>query len=415
MYGKFHRLSMFAAQPLHKIPLFCCVSCGFLFLLFCMNVFVTRQWDFSVYYMAGYAINHGLNPYDRDGLLLAAQQLPDSEYGGLPYLYPPITAHLFQPFACLSFFDAKYVWYVLKCIALEVMILMTIRLTNLPCNLIWLCILHAAAVWFRPIHLDFNAGNMAVFEAVLIYVFFWLWKQQRFTLSALVLTLSGSIKVTPFLIALYPLHLRQYRFLIPVCGWLTGLGLLTIVNYGNVFHYFAFYRSTLWLKIWDEQVQSFFNCSSTTVILRTFTDTYFARPIIESNLAAGVLIPLFPIVIFISTGLILDKALKRNPDSALDGAVVSILIMTLLLIPPRLAGYSLAWLFLPVVCLIKEAFILRQYVTVILIMISLYLLQAVIPPEHVSPGLTQLLIDKDFFGLLALYTAGMVYFQRKSD
>lgn len=413
MYGNLKRLSMFVWQPLHKIQLFYAMALGFLFVMLSMNVFLHRQWDFGVYYMTGYAINHDLNPYDKDGLLTASYELPDVEYGGLPYLYPPITAHLFQPLACLSYFEATYVWYILKCIALELLIVLTLRLCNIPCNLLYLFFLHIAALWFRPIHLDFNAGNMAVFEAALIYSFFWSWKSGKGVLSAVPLTLAGSIKIMPFLLILYPLHLRKYNILISFSLCMLLIGGLTLLEYERLASYLSFFRSTKWLMIWDEQVQSFFNCSATTVIVRTFSDTYFAQPIYESALAVSILIPLFPIVVFTCSAILINQYLNRNDKGILDGPVVSLLIMTLLLIPPRLAGYTLSWLYLPIICLLKEGFINKQIVTLFLISIGLWLLQSDIPPEHVSPGITQLLIDKDFFGLLAIYLSGMIFFIKK--
>lgn len=413
MYGYLNQMSMFVWQPLNKIQTFYAMALGFLFVMLSMNVFLHRQWDFGVYYMAGYALNHDLNPYDKDGLLTASYELPDVEYGGLPYLYPPITAHLFQPLACLSYFEATYVWYILKCTALEILIVLTLSLCRIPRNLLYLFILHIAALWFRPIHLDFNAGNMAVFEAALIYSFFWLWKTGKTRLSAIPLTLAGSIKVIPFLLILYPLHLRKYKLLVSFSLCAIVLGGLTLLDYERLTSYFSFYRSTKWLMIWDEQVQSFFNCSATTVIVRTFSDTYFAQPIYESALAVSILIPLFPITVFIVTGILISQYLKTYDDRFLDGTVISLLIMTLLLIPPRLAGYTLSWLYLPIICLLKEGITHGKFGVLILISIGLWLLQADIPPEHVSPGITQLLIDKDFFGLLAIYLAGTVFFIKK--
>ncbi len=413
MYGFLQRLSMLVQTPLHGMSLFFASVVGFIVFLNAMDLFVMRQWDFSVYYMAGYALNHDWNPYDRDGLQELASSLPEVEYGGLPYLYPPLTGYLFKPLALLPYFEAKYVWFVCKCAALEGIILVTLFVCRIPISVFSLGLVHLAAVYFRPVRLDFNAGNIAVFEALMVYAFFWYWRIANYRSSGVVLSFVGAIKIMPLMLILYPLHLRQYKLLIPFFISMGCIGATTLYHYNLFTSYLTFYQSTLWRQIWDEQVQSFFNCSSTTVILRTFTDTYFARPIIESDLIANTLIPLFPIAVFFLSAWLIDKALKMNPQIHSHEFNVALLIMTLLLISPRLAGYTLAWLFLPYICVAKEIVINRMVSAGILWLLSLGLLQVVAPPEHIPHGWPQLLIDKEFFALFFLYLSMAIVLVKK--
>ncbi|MGQ9467405.1 MAG: glycosyltransferase family 87 protein [Anaerolineae bacterium] len=72
------------------------------------------QMDFAAFYTAGESLNHGLSPYKNyidynpsiwDGV---------ATFRHSRFLYPPLTALLFQPLAMLPYATAKYIWMVLS-------------------------------------------------------------------------------------------------------------------------------------------------------------------------------------------------------------------------------------------------------------------------------------------------------------
>ncbi len=369
---------------------------------------VRRQWDFAVYYLASKAIWGGINIYNPENLLALSETIEGIGYAGLPYLYLPLTARLISPLSLLPYFAASFVWLVLKCVALEMIIFLTLKLMRQPIHLFSFSILHIAALYFRPIGLDFNSGNVAVFEVALLLGTFWAWRSRQFAAAAVLLVLSSLMKIYPLLLGLYPLHLRDKRFLRYLGVAVIVLILCSLLDFNMFFHYIDFFQSDTWKKMWDEQVQSFYNCSYITVILRTFTDTYFAEPIVELPFLAFILIPVFPVLIFLLMGFVVRKKERLNQFEPTDPEIISLLICGILLLTPRLSGYTLAWVFMPLVHTAYRSVQMKMVGSLVLVLGGIILFQLYLPPQYVPPGIPQLLIDKEFFGLLFIFISSFL-------
>lgn len=393
----------FLCQPLSPFARMVAFILGFTLLFLCYSDSVRRQWDFAVYYLASAAIRSGENPYDSDTLMAISQTVDGVGYGGLGYLYPPHLARLLYPLSHGSYFLASFIWMVLKCFALEFSLFLILSLLKIRIHPLSLLLIHGAAMLYRPIGLDMSAGNIAIFESVLILGALAAWTKKKYGVSAFLLILGGSLKGSSLLLALYPLHLRDKPFLRALIITALGFSAVLLIDYPVLIECFRFFQSPKWKLLWDEQVQSFYNCSSTTVILRTFSDTYFAEPLWPAPYLSLILIPLFPITVFAAACYGIYRHNRADNADRLSGVVLGLLLCTVLLLPPRLAGYTLALTFMPVVCLVTRSIAEKRWFVLTLMGLGLGLIQCSIPPNHVPAGITQLLIDKDFFGLLLIF------------
>ena len=378
---------------------------GFGMLFWNYSECVKRQWDFPVYYLAARALENGENPYDPARLSAIARTVEGAGYGGLPYLYPPYLARVLTPLAHLPFFPAAFLWLVLKCAALEATIFLALFLARIPVHILSLAAGHLAALFYRPLALDFNAGNIAIFESALILGSLAAWRRARYGTASVLFAVGGTLKGASLLLALYPWHLRDKPFLRALAAAFLGLGLMALIDYPAAVELIRFYRGPEWQALWDEQVQSFYNCSSVTVILRTFSDTYFAQPLVFSPALSSILIPLFPLLIFAAMAYAIHVQQKRPGFDPFDGPIFALLILGTLLIPPRLAGYTLAWTYFPLLQILWTAIQKSRSGSLGLTLAGWILIQLDWPPNHIPPGITQLFIDKDFFGLLAFFMA----------
>jgi glycosyl transferase family 87 len=395
----------FALKPLDRIDCLISFLIGFGVIFYVYSDSVNRQWDFPVYYLAAKTVAQGSNPYDPAALQAASDSIEEVGYGGsLPFLYPPHLARVMYPLSMASFFSATFCWMLLKCVALEAIIFLSLKLIGQPIHLLGLILAHIAALFYRPISLDFSAGNIALFEAFLVLLGLNAWRCNRYTVSGFFTILGCSIKGTPILIALYPLHLREWRLVKALTIFVVIFGFYMLFEWQLFVNFIAFYQSPEWEVIWDEQVQSFYNCSSVTVILRTFSDTYFAEPIIRFPMLATILIPIFPLVIFGLMAFSIKKA-QSNGYKHTSGILISMIICGVLLLPPRLAGYTLVWTLFPFLQVCYCCWDKKKVLPFIFVLAGLTLIQLNLPPNHVAAGITQLLIDKDFFGLLCIFTA----------
>jgi hypothetical protein len=144
------------------------------------------QWDVIVYWWGGSAFAHGVTPYG----VIPGQP----EY--LHFVYPPLLAAVFSPLSVLNPSATKVLWFVLKVAAL----LGTIRL--------WKRAIGARAIEVPPIFfftfafgsavlVDFTAGNIAIFEQLLLWLGFTALLSGRRWLFVAVVVIAAQFKLTP--------------------------------------------------------------------------------------------------------------------------------------------------------------------------------------------------------------------------
>jgi glycosyl transferase family 87 len=178
------------------------------------------QWDFKTYYYAARAWTLGLNPYD----LKALSQLAGTRLY-FPYVYPSLTLALFWPFTLLPFQGAYYVYLAVKLAALAGLLWLWKRtvLKEETDTLFYYFVLFAFS---NSLYIDFRAGNISVFEQLLLWTGFACFLRGRLLPFCACIVAAGLFKVTPaaFLFLLpFSGHRRKYGYLAGSLALFAGL------------------------------------------------------------------------------------------------------------------------------------------------------------------------------------------------
>jgi hypothetical protein len=144
------------------------------------------QWDVMVYWWGGRAFAHGVSPYG------PIPQQP--EY--LHFVYPPLVAAAFAPLSVLNVSATKVLWLALKLAAF----IGTVRLWRrhivaeqdaVPALFYFTFAFGSAAL------VDFTAGNIAIFEQLLLWLGFAALLSRRWWTFALLVVVAAQPKLTP--------------------------------------------------------------------------------------------------------------------------------------------------------------------------------------------------------------------------
>ena len=105
------------------------------------------QADFAAYYTAGEALNRGLSPYQTHSRIEPPVWDGVSRYRHSRFLYPPLVATLFRPWALLPYHVAKHLWMVLSLAAVAAALVATGRALGLGRRAalgtaLWACLFH---------------------------------------------------------------------------------------------------------------------------------------------------------------------------------------------------------------------------------------------------------------------------------
>jgi len=144
------------------------------------------QWDVIVYWWGGRAFAHGQSPYG------AIPGQP--EY--LHFVYPPIVAPLFAPLAILKPNVAKLLWITLKAFAFWVTVRLWRRALGADQHVVPPVFFFTFAFGSAAL-VDFTAGNIAVFEQLILWLAFAALLARRRWTFALLVVLAAQCKLTP--------------------------------------------------------------------------------------------------------------------------------------------------------------------------------------------------------------------------
>jgi hypothetical protein len=144
------------------------------------------QWDVMVYWWGGRAFAHGASPYG---------PIPGQpEY--LHFVYPPLVASAFAPLAVLNVAASKVLWLALKIAAFAA----TVRLwqRRIPAEQSAVPPLFYFTFAFGSAALvDFTAGNIAIFEQLLLWLAFAALLSRRWWIFTLLVVVAAQAKLTP--------------------------------------------------------------------------------------------------------------------------------------------------------------------------------------------------------------------------
>lgn len=166
------------------------------------------QIDFSAFYTAGEALNHGLSPYNNN--IMHSPGIWDgiNDYQHSRFLYPPLVANLFQPVAFLPYLYAKFLWGVFTLLCLILTLYVTSRLLAID-KLHQFLFLGICVCWYYPLltHLERGQIDAVTLLLFILSIYFMIRKdklQEGFAgvfLAIAVLLKLHSIYILPFLIA----------------------------------------------------------------------------------------------------------------------------------------------------------------------------------------------------------------------
>jgi alpha-1,2-mannosyltransferase len=190
--------------------------------------------DFSVYYHAAREMIDSRDPY--------AHSLGD----WTPYIYPPLLAELLVPLALLPLPVAAYVWFLINAASIVLAAFFSVSLlskntgrvaqeSRLPEAGIWREAIAAFAVLllFRFVLDTLSLGQVNALVAALAIAHIYLYSRGRKALSAIVLAIGISIKLTPALLLLYHLAKMRLKFAIACAGVLVTLTFASLLPFGS--------------------------------------------------------------------------------------------------------------------------------------------------------------------------------------
>ncbi len=208
-----------------------------------VRVFARRslQMDFSAFYTAGEALNHGLSPYVnnfRFGIWDGVDSLVHSRF-----LYPPLVAALFQPLAAAPYSAAKVIWMLFALAALGVALGMAARAAGAGRGIEPLLGLFLAAALFYPLLTLLERGQIDTVTLLLVTAAAaWMTRDRlprpagrgdwRSYLAGAFLALACLLKLNIGFAAPFLLLRRQWRALAGLVGGALVLGAASLVVVG---------------------------------------------------------------------------------------------------------------------------------------------------------------------------------------
>ncbi|MDH4316783.1 MAG: DUF2029 domain-containing protein [Desulfobulbaceae bacterium] len=198
------------------------------------------QMDFSAFYTAGESLNYQLSPYINH--IIREPRLWDGvdNYTHSRFLYPPLVAVLFQPFAAIPYIWAKSLWTLISLSALVGSLYLTYRVFPLK-NKIHLLLASCFVPLFHPLFAHVERGQIDTLTLVLLCTAFSLMHRRNtgkdFWAGGL-LALATMLKL--HCIYILPFVLLKKRFQIAKGFIFSSLFLITlslvVTSHGDTFY-----------------------------------------------------------------------------------------------------------------------------------------------------------------------------------
>lgn len=267
--------------------------------------------DFHIFRQAGIDLASTGNPYHSTPAPETARSLPMTAAAETKvFLYPPLAAHLFRPFAFFPPQQAQDLWFVLN-VALLIVVFLTAWRGLAPSS--WQpWVLPAFVLYFLspPVLLTFNLCQVSLLLAALILPAWHL--SSRFPAGAgLLLAVAAHIKLFPAL-----LGFAFIRTAPRVIGWAVFFVVLLaafVTMAGGAGQWSAFLQTTLSSSFYP--VTGEFNISLNGFFRRLFVENPHTQALADAPLAAAILTAVSALVVF---GACLRLTLKASPACPAD-------------------------------------------------------------------------------------------------
>jgi len=162
------------------------------------------QWDLTAYYYGAEAFHRDANLYNRS--VLQALGGKSVQY----FVYPPLLLYPLQFLRAFAYQSVSYGWLVLKLVA--VLLLWQTWRTHFVSKENSVLLLFVSTLGLNStLVADINAGNISVFEQLVLWGAFSVLLQGRVMLFALILAVLAQVKLMPILFAFLPLVLTERR------------------------------------------------------------------------------------------------------------------------------------------------------------------------------------------------------------
>ncbi|GJQ21084.1 MAG: hypothetical protein HBSIN02_14390 [Bacteroidia bacterium] len=345
------------------------------------------QWDFRTYYYAAQAFLQGQNPYPLETLkALSGDRVQ------FRYVYPPLTLWVFTPFALLPFHSAAVVFLVLKAIVAAYLVrFWGTRFLQEPH---WpLFVLFCLFGLNAPFYTDFSAGNISVFEQLVLWAAFSFFLYGRYGMFCGLILIAASFKLLPLLflaLLLVTNHPRRYHLIaLSTAVFAASLVLTSLVS------------PELFASFLDNLDQSpgrgIVNPSSLAFFTSAFdqlrAQTGLDLPPILPVLTYGVLV--FGLLVIAVRTI---RPHRSNRDPEVKVLVLFFLIVTSALVLPRFKDYSFILLILP-----AYVMILRSHISSAPLLLILF----VMPFHSALPGLV---FVRSLANYSSLLLAGLLFY-----
>jgi hypothetical protein len=298
------------------------------------------QWDFDTYYYAARAYSMGEDPYDVSALRDAYPKLYH------PYVYAPFTLPLFALFTHLDLVSAGWVFLALKLPALAVLILIWKRLFSTgPLDVI-LLLAFCALAYRQAIFIDLAAGNVAIFEQLMIWLAALCFLRKKPGAFSLLIAFSAFFKLTSILLLPMVMIDRDRRSMVSL--------LFAAAGFLVVYHLPWLVRPDLWegflisIRYLDEPGSM--NASMLSFI-RTCVSYFADWAGFNVGPLAALLYVIFACGLLSAAVLLLRRIDFRH--RRMEFIVLTFFLYSLVL--PRLKGYSFIMLIVPSLIVIRDA------------------------------------------------------------
>jgi Glycosyltransferase family 87 len=184
------------------------------------------QWDFHMFYGAARDFAAGINPYRGEGL---------------SFYHPPLMLYVYRLFTFMPLPVALTVWYILKVAALGGLIWIWhahfVRLQWHAATIAYFILAYQAAIYA-----DLVAGNVSIFEELLLWFGFASLLGGRYLLFGLCLIVASQVKLTPVFFAV---------LLLVACDrpkW--GAFFATVAGFAGLFSFNQWLQPALFQSFW---------------------------------------------------------------------------------------------------------------------------------------------------------------------
>jgi len=180
------------------------------------------QVDYSIYYLSGYLLRYGENPYTTDLKPLAARLGMDTQ--DIPRATdPPTFLAMFEPLTILGLKEGYWMWQALNALALVVSLWMLLgRGSGLRPD-VGIALAALAVMYPAVVNHFYYAQNKVQILLLLVLIMRWL-ESRRDTAAGFALALAGLMRGFPLLLIGYLLIQRRWRAIaFTVIGLIGGL------------------------------------------------------------------------------------------------------------------------------------------------------------------------------------------------